>query len=136
MDLKDSLVPIWNNASKDYKLLEILGKGSFGIVVRARHRYTQQMVAIKLIDKISNTPYQMRQILREIFLLRKLTQIENNLFTVKLLDIILPKEVLITAEEESKYNLDTFDHIFIVMDLGFQDIKKLLKSVPKTKITE
>jgi len=32
--------------------------------------------------------------------------------------------------------LDKFDHIFIVMDLGFSDFKKLLNSVPNTEITE
>lgn len=32
--------------------------------------------------------------------------------------------------------MDKFDHIFIVMDLGFSDFKKLLNSVPNTEITE
>lgn len=73
-------------------------------------------------------------------MLRKFAQIENNIFSVKLLDIILPEEVLNAAQEESKSDnatsLANFDHIFLVMDPGFSDFKKLLNSVPNTEITE
>jgi mitogen-activated protein kinase 1/3 len=57
-----------------------------------------------------------------------------------LLDIILPKEVTEIPEESKSDDglpdLDKFDHIFIVMNLGFSDFKKLLNSVPNTEITE
>lgn len=56
----DSLLPIWNDASKNYKLIEILGNGTFGLVVRGKHRETGQSVAIKLIQQISKSPYSMR----------------------------------------------------------------------------
>lgn len=51
------------------------------------------MVAIKLVEKIANSAYAIRQTYREIFLLRKLSEIEGNIFSVRLVDIILPKEV-------------------------------------------
>jgi hypothetical protein len=38
--------------------------------------------------------------------------------------------------EEEMPELDKFDYIFIVMNLGFSDFKKLLNSVPNTEITE
>mgnify|MGYP001150325504 CR=1 FL=1 len=49
------------------------------------------MVAIKLIGDIENSSYSVRKVLREIIILRKLSEIEGNIFTVKLLDVIIPK---------------------------------------------
>lgn len=37
----------------EYDLLEIIGAGSFGQVYQARHKKTDQTIAIKLIDKVS-----------------------------------------------------------------------------------
>ena len=37
----------WELLQKDFKLLEICGEGSFGRVVRARHRVTKKEMAIK-----------------------------------------------------------------------------------------
>lgn len=43
MSLDDS----WLTAKQDYKLLSYIGKGSYGVVVKAKHRSTKQIVAIK-----------------------------------------------------------------------------------------
>ena len=75
---------------KNYKLLEELGKGSFGTVIKAKHRETGQKVAIKMIKEIDKSTYALRKLLREIIILRKLSEIENNIFTIKLLDVIIP----------------------------------------------
>lgn len=48
------------------------------------------MVAIKLIQNIDKSSYTTRKVLREIIILRKLSEIEENLFTIKLLDVIIP----------------------------------------------
>ena len=48
------------------------------------------MVAIKLIKNIDKSAYSMRMLIREIVLLRKLSEIKGNIFTVKILDIIIP----------------------------------------------
>jgi serine/threonine protein kinase len=37
----------WELLQQDFKLLEICGEGSFGRVVRAKHRVTKKEVAIK-----------------------------------------------------------------------------------------
>lgn len=48
------------------------------------------MVAIKLIQNIDKSSYTTRKVLREIIILRKLSEMEENLFTIKLLDVIIP----------------------------------------------
>jgi serine/threonine protein kinase len=40
----------WKSVSKGYKIVEVLGQGSSGIVVQAIHRENKKVVAIKRID--------------------------------------------------------------------------------------
>lgn len=84
--------PLWKNLKGEYKLLEEMGQGSYGFVVKAMHKQTKQIVGIKLMKNIFGDVYQARKTLREIKILRKLSRIPNNLFTTSLLDIILPAE--------------------------------------------
>jgi serine/threonine protein kinase len=53
---------------------------------------------------------------REIIILRKLSQIRNNIFTTKVHDIILAGEP------------ETFESVFIVMDYVEQDLAHLMKN--------
>ena len=74
-----------------------------------------------------NCQYNLRLILRELVILRKLTQDENNIFTCKLKTIILPENVIINnnpttnskglESDDVKFDLSALKHIFIVMDL-------------------
>ena len=102
----------WKHVRVKYKLLEEMGEGSYGQVLKAMHRETKQIVAIKLIKNIFSDSYQARKTLREIKILRKLSRIPNNLFTTALLDIILPenvysfKEDVEIMQEELKVNED------------------------------
>jgi mitogen-activated protein kinase 1/3 len=52
--------------------------------------------------------------------LRKFTQIKENNFTTKLLDIIIPKD-------------NKLNHIFLVLESLPTDLKKIIMSVPQTK---
>jgi serine/threonine protein kinase len=83
----------------DYKMVKILGKGTFGTVVKAVNRKTKAVVAIKYINGISKNSYSARKVLREVKIMRKLSQIKENVFTVKLLDIIIPKSSLFSESE-------------------------------------
>ena len=56
-----------------------------------------------------------KMVVRELTILRKLSQIENNIYTTKLQDVILAGEP------------DTFESIFLVMDYVEQDLAKLMK---------
>jgi serine/threonine protein kinase len=80
-------------------LLEELGRGSFGIVMKAKDRNTGKKVAIKLINHIDKSVYSLRKLIREIVLLRELSAIEENVFTIKLLDLIIPTSKKITEDE-------------------------------------
>jgi serine/threonine protein kinase len=80
----------WQDLKDDYKMVSIIGKGTFGTVVKAFHRKTKAVVAIKYIDGISKNSYATRKVLREVKIMRKLSEIKENVFTVKLIDIIIP----------------------------------------------
>ena len=64
-------------------MTQILGKGTFGTVVKAVNRKNGQLVAIKLIDDLSSSSYAARKVLREVKILRKLSEIEENVFTYR-----------------------------------------------------
>ena len=62
-------------------------------MVKAEKIDTGELVAIKLVENLWNSVH-VRAVLREIIILRKLTQIEDNGFTTRIIDIILPPDVL------------------------------------------
>ena len=47
----------WLNLTEKYKILETIGKGSFGEVVKGRCRLTGQTVAIKCINDFDYSEY-------------------------------------------------------------------------------
>jgi serine/threonine protein kinase len=63
---------VWSDPliKKKYKLIEGLGKGSFGVVMKAYERSTGKKVAIKLIKDIDINAYALRKLVREVDLLR------------------------------------------------------------------
>jgi mitogen-activated protein kinase 1/3 len=62
--------------------------------------------------------------LREVKLLKKLSKIDNNIFTTLLLEIIAP-------DKNNELN-----HIFLVMSLGATDMKSFLESKDSQSLTE
>ena len=83
------LNPYWRDITSDYKIIKLIGQGTFGQVVKAKHRATGEYVAIKLISDCFYNSTITRQILREVMLMRRLKKLKNNIFTVGLKDIIL-----------------------------------------------
>lgn len=60
----------WKSLKQNYKLLQILGEGSGGKVVRAQIRSSKKIVAIKKIPCSFKNMNQMKYVLREISILR------------------------------------------------------------------
>ena len=119
---------VWQPVMNDYTIIEQIGKGSFGKVIKAKCKNTGKEVAIKLIENIFNEANHARHVLRELHLMHELTNIPGNIFTTKLLDIVLP----ITENSGS----NKFKDIFIVMDYVQQDLVKLFTTNRPDEFTE
>ena len=65
----------WKTVSKDYKIVDVLGQGAGGVVVQGIHRASKKIVAIKRIDFDVERLDQFKYILREITIMRQLSQI-------------------------------------------------------------
>ena len=72
-------------------------------MVKAKCLKTGKVVAIKLVENLK-TAFHARSLLREIIILRKLTEMESNQFFTKIIDIILPEGVLDLGSEDSQAN--------------------------------
>ncbi len=96
----------------DYELVRVLGAGSYGKVASAVHKPTGRKVAIKKMDDVFEDEVDCKRILREIKLLKSL----SHPYVVQLYDIIEPS------------NLDTFESLYIVIELAESDLKKVIKS--------
>ena len=114
----DNTLNEWSEVMNQYEVLEMIGKGNFGQVIKAKHIELGTKVAIKRIDLTKiwhNSGF--RSVIREVSLLRKLSKHKSNKFTVKLIDVILPKQKL------SKKN----GYLFLVMTHHSFSLSHLLK---------
>ena len=79
----------------------------------------------------------LRKVIRELFVLRKLSCIDSNIYTTKILDVILPEKcVSINEDSQEVHDLDQITHLFIVMDKSDFDLKNMLDNVPRAKFDE
>ena len=106
----------WEYVRKDYKLKEHLGSGSYGAVYKVKHRKTKIEYACKYLKEFMHHECVARMMVREITILRKLTKVKSNIFTTRLHDIIL-------AGPD-----DTFESVFLIMELEPSDLKDLMES--------
>ena len=83
--------------------------------MKAQNRETGEAVAIKYISNVFTHYYSFKKVMREIQILRELTKMKGNLFTTKLIEVLVPS------------NKD-FNEIFVVMDYKSSDLKKLISS--------
>ena len=113
-DFISALDPTWKQVMRFYEPMDFIGKGSFGQVIKAKSKATGNIVAIKLIkDLFKNADYSL-YVLRELTLLHELTCMPDNIFTVKLLDVII--------DAQSSKDLGSFSNIFLVMEFIEQDL--------------
>tara|TARA_B110000285_G_C14866387_1_gene487054 strand:+ start:89 stop:535 length:447 start_codon:yes stop_codon:yes gene_type:complete len=113
------LEPVWRVAMIKYEIIRILGKGSYGLVVEAKDKQTKQKVAIKYIPNYDECEYSCVKTLREIKILKLLSEIPENTHTVKILD-------LFEAEKDELKNQKENSGIFIVMEYMDANLKQLL----------
>jgi serine/threonine protein kinase len=85
----------WKQIESQYTIISKIGEGTFGTVVKAQNNQTNEIVAIKLIKDFTKSSYHCRQVVRELIILRKFTEQQNNMFITKIVDIILPTNVKI-----------------------------------------
>ena len=92
-------------------------------MARARSRQSNKEYAIKLITNVFYSPYEAKKVLREIQILRKLSCIHHNIFSVRLYDVgVVP----LGTDENGELQ---FDDVFIVQECFGIDFTMLFKSV-------
>jgi len=110
----------WKACKKDYKLTEVVGEGSGGLIVKAHHRLSETKVAIKKIDCSFDNLYHMKYVLRELTILRQLSENDNNQFITKLYDVVVPEH----AFEDVK----KLKQLFFVMEYIPYDMNSILET--------
>jgi serine/threonine protein kinase len=65
--------------NRHYEIIEVLGKGSYGCVSKARCKNTGRIVALKIMENQTDTEYDTIKLVREIQLMRKLNKISKSL---------------------------------------------------------
>ena len=102
----------WSPILDKYEPIRVLGSGSYGQVIEAINRLTQQKVAIKRVSNLFEDLIDTKRILREITLLHFM----KNQFIVELLDIVY--------DQTNPH----FNTIFLIFECLPSDLKKIIKS--------
>ena len=77
--------------SSQYEIIKLVGQGSYGIVVKALKKQTKQIVAIKKFSNLYRDIIDTKRILREIAILRQLSE-HPHPNIISIYDIIIPNE--------------------------------------------
>lgn len=96
-----------------YRLEEVIGEGSYGVVCSAVNAETGERVAVKRIMRVFEEIPEAMRTLRELKFLRLLKNHEN-IITIK--DVLLPSD------------RDHFDDVFVVLELMPTDLSRVLRS--------
>lgn len=100
----------WEVPPAQYRLVRILGSGSYGDVAESVDLATGQTVAIKRIHNVFDQPTDTKRILREVNILRQL----DDARLVRLLNILPPA------------NPETFNEVYLVFEFMKTDLAKLI----------
>lgn len=110
--LSISQPPVDWNLGPDYKILKVLGSGTYGTVCKAQNIKTNQIIAVKRIANLFESVHESKRILREICLLRRMKH--TNIITIY--------DLLIEGTH------DNFQTLYIIMEYCQSDLKKLVRS--------
>jgi|TARA_B110001450_G_C17633713_1_gene486303 hypothetical protein len=73
----------------------------------------------------------LRKVIRELFVLRKLSCIETNIYTTKIIDVILPAKCSSKNDENKEvFDLDALTYVFVVMEKSDFDLKNMMDNLP------
>lgn len=100
------------NLGPDYKILKVLGSGTYGTVCKVQHTSTNQVLAVKRIANLFENIHESKRILREICLLRRMKH--PNIIAIH--DLVIEK------------TCENFETLYIVMEYCQSDLKKLIRS--------
>ena len=103
--------PLWNEVHQKYIVGDLVGEGAYGKVFDGVCKRDQQRVAIKLIEDFSSHEYSCVKVLREISILKHLS---NSQFVPKLKEVIASKS-------------DDRHSVFLVMEHFGQDFRKFIR---------
>lgn len=70
VDDSQSLDQAWLYVNGQYELIEKIGEGSYGQVMKAKHAQTGQLHAIKHIKEVFYSSYEAKKVCREIQIMR------------------------------------------------------------------
>lgn len=96
-----------------YRLEQVIGEGSYGVVCSAVNTVTGERVAVKRIMRVFEEAPEATRTLRELKFLRLLKEHEN-IITIK--DVLLPSD------------RDRFDDVFLVLEFMPTDLTRVLRS--------
>ena len=96
-----------------YKIIKLVGKGSYGCVYKAVDIKTSKEVAIKRMPNVFDDLVDGKRILRELALLKQLKH--PNI--VNLIEVIIPDN-----------DFENFNEVYLVLEYAPGDLRKLLQS--------
>ena len=109
-----------------YSLKACIGKGSYGQVTKAECRATGQTVALKVMQCSKLTEYELIKLLREVMILRRLTEISRHLQPSEDRVKFFPELIEILCPKKADGNYDLMDFCFVI-DYTETDLDTMLK---------
>ena len=88
-DLKDE--HLWAVIRKDYHIDKKLGQGAYGRVMKCTSKASGKTYAVKLMTDVFDDIHYLKQLVREIHIMRKLSKMPSNIFTTELHDVIITR---------------------------------------------
>ncbi|KAF9511155.1 hypothetical protein BS47DRAFT_1377265 [Hydnum rufescens UP504] len=103
------------NVGTNYKVLDVIGEGAYGVVASALHRPTGRKVAIKKIAPFDHTMFALRT-LRELKLLVYWSDAGVSENIISIIDMIKPA------------SLDSFKEVYLIQELMETDMHRVIRT--------